>query len=470
MYKSFTLSLAIFTLSISTTFANSFSRYVNTQIQKRIPEASVGIIVIDAKSGKTLYQLNQDHAFEPASNTKIFTAAAALKQLGQNFDYETSIAIDANQLKGTTLNGNAYIQFTGDPSLKRGDIDDLLKTMKSSGIKTITGNFIIDNTAFSGATYALGWLHDDLAYCYAAPVESVIINQNCMHFSVDLNKQGKPYIKRQADAQGFTIVNKLNFVPGTEDPKTCIFNPSINQNNTVMLSGCLPARQNWNFTIAVANPTKYAERYIDQALETYGIKLQGQVTTGPEPRGLKTIALHTSAKLPQLVDTMLTYSNNVYAGAFTKSLGLSYYGKGTNKAGVNAIEAITAKMNGRDYKHLTLEDGAGGSRYNLITPREISRVLRSVYLNNDLRNDFMSALPQSGMSGTLSYRMGKKPMLGRVHAKTGSMTGVSTLSGFVQDRRGRELIFSIMMNGLTEPLTTARRIQDKIVSRIYQHL
>lgn len=467
MRRTLILGLSLFALH---SYAGSFSRSISQQINKKIPEASVGIIVIDAKSGRTLYSYNQDHALEPASNTKIFTAAAALKELGNNYQFKTTVAIDANQLKSGTLKGNAYFKFTGDPSFKRGDLDQLVRDMKAAGVRRIKGNLILDSTRFSGSTYALGWLHDDLAYCYAAPVESVIINQNCMHFSVNLNSKNEPYTKRQGDAAGFKIDNHLDFVSGKGDPKTCIFNPQISQSNKVSLNGCLPARKNWNFTIAVANPNKYATRLIEEELAQYGISLTGQVKLGKQPRGLKTIASHSSAPLNKLVDIMLTYSNNVYAGALTKALGYKVYGVGSNKAGVNAIEAITAKMNGRGYKHLTLEDGAGGSRYNLITPREISRVLRSVYLISRLKNDFMNALPQSGMSGTLSYRMNRKPLLGRVHAKTGSMSGVSTLSGYVKDRRGRPLIFSIMMNGLTTSLPVARRVQDSMVKSIYQRL
>lgn len=453
-----------------TTYAGPFSRYANKVINASIPESSTGIVVLNAKTGRTLFKQNADHAYIPASNAKLFTAIAALKQLGNTYRFTTSLIASQRQIRQNRLSGNLYVKFTGDPTLTTAELSSLFKTLRQKGVRQITGNVILDTNTFSGATIPLGWSHDDLAYCFAAPVESVILNQNCMHISVNMNSKNEMYIKRNKDAKGFRIINNLNQIPGKGDPKTCVFAPSVSNNNVVTLNGCQRAKRNWNFNIAIANPDLFAKRIVTNSLKQNKIRLNGHITFGSTPKNTTVIAQVKSPTMASLVDTMLTYSNNIYAGALTRAIGKSYFSVGSNKAGVNAIEAITAKMIGRPYKHLILEDGAGGSRYNLVTPLELAQLLRAAYKNTRIRSVLYDALPRSGYRGTLSYRMNKKPLLGRVYAKTGSMSGVTSLSGYIKNKYGRILIFSIVSNGLTQPLGAGRRVQDRLVSRMYRTL
>lgn len=450
--------------------AGPFARYTDKIIQSNIPESSTGVVVLNAKTGKVLFSRNANHAYTPASNAKVFTAIAALKQLGSHYQFTTSVLLNSQKIKKNVLYGNVYIKFTGDPSLRTSELNELVTQLRKRDIVRITGNVYLDTTTFSGTAIPLGWSHDDLAYCYAAPVQSVILNQNCMRISINMDKRNQMFIKRRSNANGFRIINNLRQIPGKSDPKTCVFNPQVSQSNVVTINGCLRAKRNWNFGLAIANPNIYAKRLIESALRDNQIRVSGKVSFAKTPNGLNTIAQEKSPPMSSLVDTMLTYSNNIYAGALTRAVGRSYFGVGTNKAGVNAIIAITEKMIGKPYAHIELEDGAGGSRYNLVTPMEIANVLRAAYQIKSIRTVLYNALPRSGHRGTLSYRMNKKPLMGNVYAKTGSMTGVTTLSGYVKNKYGRILIFSIMSNGLTQSLRAGRRTQDRLVNRMYRTL
>lgn len=453
------LILCLSSIQINSCYADK----IQDLIQVKAPEASVGILIEQADTKQVIYSFNANHAYTPASNNKILTAIAALKELGNNYQFLTTLSADNLNTQNHSLNSSVYLKFSGDPSLTDQDLKDLIHILKTEGIQKINGDVILDTSEYSGAPVPLGIVHDDLAYCFMAPIQSVIINQNCINFSVNLNSSGHMIIDRQANADGFSIVNNLMQVPGKDEPKTCTFYPHMDSNNQVILEGCLSAKENLNFSFAIANPTLYAEKIIQQALLNDQITISGNIKTGLSPNSLKLLALHRSEPLINLITYMLTTSNNIYAGSITRAIGYAYYGVGSNKAGVNAIASIDMALIGHPLDHFEIEDGAGASRYDMITPSDLVDLLSAAYQDPVLKADLFEALPRSGMTGTLKYRMGRAPLLGNVYAKTGSMQGISALSGYLKTRQGKIYIFSILLNGLTTSLYPARDLQDEIL-------
>jgi len=378
-------------------------------------------------------------------------------------------------IKNNQLNGNLWIYFSGDPSFTKTDLFELIGQLKNLNIKNIQGNIILNTEAYTGSPVPLGVVHDDLAYCFMAPIQSIIINQNCLNISVNLNKNNQPFIifSDPDDRAYFKINNHLNEVEGDQALKTCTFYPHMDSANNLTLSGCLPARKNLNFSFAIQNPNDYAKFLILKSLQAAHINFTGQVEiqnqrpqSPPISNQLKIIATHSSDDLENLLKTMLLTSNNIYAGSITRAIGKAYYGVGSNKAGVNAIIEITNNLLAKEgpLKNIRWEDGAGASRYNQISPESLVKILYAVHQNKFLFNNLKAALPRSGLSGTLKYRMSTKKLLGRVYAKTGSMSDVSALSGYFYGPGKQVYIFSILMNGLTQPLPIARDTQDQIVA------
>ena len=160
---------------------------------------------------------------------------------------------------------------------------------------------------------------------------------------------------------------------------------------------------------------------------------------------------------------MLKHSDDVYAGAVAKTLGSSYYGVGSYKAGANATNAILVTRLGKNFKPPYMEDGSGLSSYNLISPDQLIQVYDYMYRQPNLKTIFMKSLATSGQVGTLSYRMTQNGMAGHVMGKTGTISGVSTLSGYLAMPGKPVYIFAIMMNGIEGSATHARYVQDQIV-------
>jgi len=437
-----------------TSYASTLPARISNLLQ-RVPEANVGILVENADTGHILYSHNADHYFTPASNTKLFTAAAALLYLGPDFSYDTTIG---------TQQGNVYVVFSGDPTLTTANLRDLIHALKNSGVHHITGNVVLDTSAFSGPNYPLGWVVDDLPYCYAAPITSVILDQNCHAIKILHHLGGSPHTVPSSSAMFPINVSQLHFADRTQ-LKTCVFEPKMGQDNSVTLKGCLPNQAEIGFQFAITNPTLYATDVIQNALRAEGISLAGHIIVGNAPKHFHVIAEHHSATLLPILQTMLKYSDNVYAGALTKTLGEHYYGVGTHKAGVSAINAILQANLGRSFTPPYLEDGAGGSTYNLISPQEIAMLLQYFY-HSKLRYSFRDALAISGQGGTLAYRLTTAPWKNHVYGKTGSMSGVSALSGYLWLPHRSPIIFSIMMNGIVGSLNPARRVQDQIVETL----
>ncbi|MDO8955141.1 MAG: D-alanyl-D-alanine carboxypeptidase/D-alanyl-D-alanine-endopeptidase [Gammaproteobacteria bacterium] len=449
--------IALSSLGSSLAFCSSVSLNINVPwyLKKHIPKVNTGVLIENANTGKVLYQKNSTQAYTPASNTKIFTASAALWYLGPDFHFITSLSTKG-PVKNGSLNGNVYITFSGDPTFTSGNLVDLISQLKASGIHHINGNVILDDKIFTGPQYPLGWPQDDLTYCYAAPATGIIINQNCMYFQLNRGR-----IIHQG-GNDYPVINQVKLV-GRSALRTCVFAPEFQANSTVVLKGCLPNQPVWNFQFAVHTPEDYAIRMTKRLLKSQGITVTGSTEIGSTAYGAKVIATHQSASLDIILGIMLKKSDNLYAEAITRTLGQKYYGVGSHKAGVNAINAIIQKQLGPDFSPPYLQDGAGESTYNLISPQQIAEVLYGMY-HSSMGPIFIKDLAISGKPGTLAYRMTKPPLGGRVFGKTGTIAGVSTLSGYIMLPGHQPVIFSIMMNEIVGSPNRSRNAQDQIVT------
>lgn len=443
---------------------------LNSQINNLLAHQSdnfdTGVYITNASTGQVLYNSDGSHAMTPASNTKVMTAAAAYLYLGSGSTFVTSI--DSNAPVSQTINGNVYVKFSGDPTLSTKDVYALAQALKQRGVNTIKGNIVLDQTIFSGPYYGLGWPQDDLAYCYAAPVAGAIINQNCMALQITKNQHSKSPMVHQFTTH-FPVLNNVQFA-GRRELRTCVFQPTITSNNAILLQGCLPTRAHWSMAFAIRNPVSYAQQVVQTAFSKAGIRVQGKFINGKTPGNALILASHSSNNLQQIMSYMLKHSDNVYAGAITKTLGASYYGVGSYKGGANAIGAILQTRVGGNFKPPYLEDGSGMSTYNLISPQQLVLVLNYMYHQPVLGPIFMKSLAISGQGGTLSYRMVTNGLAGHVFGKTGTINGVSTLCGYLALPGQPTITFAIMMNGIEGGVAHARSVQDQIVQLIANNL
>jgi serine-type D-Ala-D-Ala carboxypeptidase/endopeptidase (penicillin-binding protein 4) len=354
------------------------------------PALNLGYCIISPTNADFNFCKHHRRLFTPASNTKLFTAAAAFYFLGYKYVFKTSLLSDA-PVHDSAINGNVYIHFSGDPSLTKQDLAGLFGQLKKLSVSCIHGDICLiseieDNDQ---AYYAPGFSLDDVGAGYNPPVTGYIVDGNvslCSH-----NKN-------------FFSYKSLDHICAT----------------------------------------------IRKLMKKFGIKLTGTIRRASAPsRALRIISCHKSRPLKDLVSHMLKTSDNLYANAFFKHIGKKVCGsEGSWKTGQKAVKNFASQCVGIAPAEWVLDDGAGLSRYNLISPEHIVKLLSWVYRQKEMYPIFIECLPASGIDGTLKNRMIEHR--GIVKAKTGTLSGVSALSGYICVPGNEPYIFSIMLNGFIQ--------------------
>lgn len=456
----------LFLLVPLSTFALSpfaIEQKVNALIEKELPNTNVGLLIQDL-SGKIIFEKHSEYNFHPASNTKLFTASAALKFFGPDFKFQTTVHSDLTKLKEGALNDNIYIVFRGDPSMSLADLTLLTKQLKAKGINEIHGNVVLDDKAFEEPYYAAGWTWDSIPWYYSAPITSIVLNENKV--KVKLNKPKAIYeaIKvEQADnlIPALSLKADVKAVSNDEAEKNCQLNVTV-QDNNVVLAGCWSMEKLPTFIeLALDQPQLLAKQQIEQELKQQNIKHVGKVLFAAAPKQLPIILVKRSPPLKELLIKVLNDSNNLYTESLTKALGIAYMGRGTFQAGTIAIEEILKKDTELNFSNTSISDGSGQSRYNLISPYLIAKLLQHMATTQHFPV-FYAALASNGKNGNLIERINVPELVGKINAKTGSATGISALSGYFIGKSGKQYIFSIMINQSNKNYYALKAFEDKL--------
>ncbi|WP_173236320.1 D-alanyl-D-alanine carboxypeptidase/D-alanyl-D-alanine-endopeptidase [Legionella antarctica] len=444
-------------------WSDLLSTRIDALIEKQLPHATIGILVKDAKTGDVIYRSNSDKLLYPASNVKLFTAAAALYHLKPKHHFLTTLS---------QKNQNFYITFSGSPSLTIDNFTDLLLSLKKNNIKKINGDIILDTSRFKAPYYPGGESYDDLGWYYSAPDTAVILDENAEAYDViSAKKLGMPVtIKPRSAAPNLTVINQIITVNKEQEKEHCNLNIEIQPNNTLRLYGCMAQESKTKLIkLAIPDPVLMAKQIIEKTLKKYSLIFKGRIIIGRTPSDARIVTSYKSRDLIALIAHMLKESDNLYANSLTKELAFSLTKEGSFKQGAFAIKKILAEHTHLDMKQVVLTDGMG-SRYNLITPEQIVLLLTHLYNDKTMRPIILNALPQAGVSGTLIDRMKKTPLEKKVFAKTGSMHDISSLSGYIINPQARSLIFSIVINGVNKPINTAKSLEDQILLTIFEQL
>ena len=460
------LSIASFCLFIlnQTLIADSLSNKIDMAVNKELPNATVSILIKDAKNGQVIFNRNANKLLAPASNIKLFTAAAALYYWKPNHYFATQLL---------EKNKNYYIHFGGSPSLTADNLSSLLvQYFKTNNIKQIKNPIILDTSYFKPPYYPSGVSYDDLGWYYAAPDTAVILNENAAHYELITAKEmGKPVsINPKKTTQKLTIINEVITVSKEEEIQHCSLNIEIKANNTLRLYGCAAqSKKPKSLEFAIPEPELLAKQVIKDSLKLNGIQFSGQINTGKAPADAVIRAQLHSNTMDKLVNHMLKESDNLYADNLTKQLAFALTGEANNKQAMFAVKQILAKNTKVDLKQIELADGIG-TRYNLVTAEQMTILLSDIYRDKNIFSNFFSALPQSGVSGSLKDRMKKTPLEKIVYAKTGTMHDISSLSGYLINPNGRPIIFSIIINGINKPITKAKALEEKILTIVNEEI
>ena len=411
-----------------------------------------GVLVKSLNTDDTLYAVNAGRLMMPASNMKVVTLAAAAERLGWDYRYETRFLAAAD--------GAADRVF--------GDIAD---RMKQLGIRTIAGRIVGDDHALDDQMLGFGWSWDDLADDYAAGVSALQFNENAVRATVAPGPAvgDSAAVSLSASGGGLTIVNAVTTgAPGT--PPT-ITTHRLPGRAWLELRGSIPLdAAASNLTVSVDNPTLFFVTALRNALIAHGIDVHGpavdgdEVANGRAPAGASPLLSYQSAPLSTLALRLMKASQNQYAETFLKTMGAAA-GTPTAAGGRTVAQTILERW-GVPAGALIQRDGSGLSRYDYVTPEALVTILTHIDRDDRLRGPFEASLPIAGRDGSLSNRMKGTPAEGNARAKTGSMSNVRALSGYVTTADGEPLAFAIIATNFEVPADAITGATDAIVVRL----
>ena len=459
LFLKYILILSLFTSN--TIQANPLKDEIQSLIDKNIPQATVSIFIKNQTQNKLIYAKNADKLLMPASGSKLFPAAAALYQWPDNHHFTTYLA---------KKDANYYITFSGSPSLTKQEFYNLLSYFHKNNIQNIQGNIILDISRIKPPYYPNGTSLDDLGWYYAAPDSAVIIDRNALNYKfISAKKLGQPIKITPEQNKNFLKINNQAITVSPAYAKNhCEMHIALNENNQIKIYGCMPQMANpKSEKLAIPNPILYAENLIQDFLKTHNMNFTGQIKIGNTPKQAEQLKRIESDDLFTILKYMLQESDNVYASAITKQLGYAETHEGSTKQGIFAIKNILKKHADLKEPDLQLADGVG-TRYNLITSRQIVNLLSSIYADKKLGKIFWKSLPIAGKAGTLSSRMQNSPLTGKVFAKTGSMHDVSSLSGYMINSSGEVITFSIITNNISSTFK-GKMFEEQVLKYLYNN-
>lgn len=428
-------------------YATSLQQTINQLIEKVDPAINISISVVDLNTGDQLYQRNADRVLIPASNMKIFSEAVALMVLGPDYRFQRQISTDATTLEGGALNGSVFLSLPLDPSFTSRQLNSLLATLSKWGVKRITGNVVLVTPNAGADPYPPGRDPKDINHSYGAPITPIIMDENRLTFIVNPGQQpNDPALVEVSAPEDIIPLN--NTVKTSEKSKLSAIHYKIDQDNQLITSGAI-GNETWAFEkrIAILNPLRYAQDWVKHSLKEQQITLNGNVIQGSLPASVVVLASQKSKPLQQLMADTLKPSDNVFADSIFLHTTSILNGSPLNWLQANTVaKRFLEQQTGVNLSQAVLVDGSGLSKQDRVSAKQTVDLLSYIYTHFPITYEFIAALPVSGQDGTLQDRFKSATQQGLVRAKTGTMTGILSLSGYLSAANGHTLAFAIYIN------------------------
>jgi len=459
------------TISSGQTIFDLQAKIRQSLMRPELRRGTIGIKIVSLDTGKVVFEDNAEKYLMPASNMKSFTVAAAMEKLSPNFRFITSVLANSQPDASGVIKGDLTIYGRGDVSFSTAfydkdyfkGLDNLADKIVQAGVKRIEGNLVGDESYFSGNAVPYGWEWDDLQWYYGAEVSALPLNDNALDLSVKPASVGAP-----------CVVNLLPFNPVVRIVNTCRTTASgvkrdltvkkdLDQ-NVLEISGTMPAGdRGFADSVTVSHPAELFVALLKQRLEQKGVVVTGQPRViGKKEKAFLAVASSVApVQITQLESPPFSLiaaktmkpSQNLYTETILWTLG-EQLGDKNNPKQTSAERGIAVVRNflneiGVAPDGLIQYDGSGLSRHNLVTPAALVTVY-SYMAKSRYSAAWFDSLTIGGVDGTLRSRFKGAKTNGNVRGKTGTIDQVSALSGYVTTSAGERLVFSIIVNGVSE--------------------
>ena len=422
--------------------------------------SEVGILIHDLTTDSTLYRHQADKLYRPASVEKVVTSVTALSLLGNEHRYQTQLAYTGN-IQGDTLKGDLYVVGDLDPEFMEEDMNSLVSAVEKSGIKVIEGCLKGDVSMMDSVYWGPGWSWDDTPESFQPYLSPLMLNRGCVDVTAFPGGAGQPALIEVSPKSDFYRVKNRSVSLTPSRGNLEVTRDWLTNGNTIIVKGNVSVRR--TATLNIFDSKNFFLRTLRHQLVDKGIQLSADsLSFGVCPSD--TVGLYTcSRSLRAVLKQALKESDNLCAEALFFHAARKHSGKKTLsfKDGQKTIKYFIESQLGRDARKYRIADGSGVSLYNYISPELLSDCLRYAYKRPEIFQPLYASLPIAGIDGTLQYRMKEGKAFRNVRAKTGSVTGVSSLAGYVKAANGHWLSFVIINQNVLR-MSDARKFQDRL--------
>jgi D-alanyl-D-alanine carboxypeptidase/D-alanyl-D-alanine-endopeptidase (penicillin-binding protein 4) len=437
-----------------------------------VRHARWGVLIVDPDRGDTLYSRDAGKLFVPASNMKVVTAAVALDAFGPDYRFATPI-LARGEIRDGVLHGDMLVVGRGDPSVSDNMIFDAMlplsvaaDSLRARGIRHVRGKLLAFGDAFPDANTGFGWEFDDLVTSSGAMFDELLFNDGIAQIHVRGGERpGDPARVRTTPSRTYPPIRNEAATAARgvgRDSTAQLEAVKDTLRGEVALTGTIPPGDSAILTVTHRDPSEAYLAALREALVNRGITVGDSVV--PVADRFDSLFVIQSPPLRQILAAFMKPSQNQMGEMLFKSIALHRADTGTARV-ARRLVAERLRSWGAQQDGFQVQDGSGLSRHNLLSPETVVRVL-DVMRRGPHFVSFYDALPVAGVDGTLRTRMRSTTAEANVRGKTGTLSNVRSLSGYVTTRDGRVLLFSVLCNNYLVSTAYVSRVQDSIAVRL----
>ncbi|MEO7725811.1 MAG: D-alanyl-D-alanine carboxypeptidase/D-alanyl-D-alanine-endopeptidase [Burkholderiales bacterium] len=414
-----------------------------------IPESSAGFFVQDTQAARPLLAVGDDRALNPASTIKLLTTFAALDLLGPAYQWTTEVYTDG-AWRGDTLDGNLIFKGSGDPRLTLENFWLMLRNLRARGVREIRGDLLLDRGYFLRQENDPAGFDNEPTRPYNTPPDAMLVNFKALRlqFLPDAERRGLKIVAEPALPQ-VQILN--NVILDNEPCDDWVSRLKLTATGDAASARLLFAG---NYSIAcgekernysVLGHPQYAHGLFTLLWRELGGTFAGGVRDGETPAGARLLLAYQTQSLAEIVRDINKYSNNVMARQLYLALGALTLGPpaSAEKSARSIRQWLTARR--LAFPELTLENGSGLSRIERISAKSLGQLLLTAQ-HTSVLPEFAASLPLVAVDGTMKKRLAGADIAGQAHIKTGSLSGVRAIAGYVLDAKGRTIVVVCILN------------------------